>query len=117
MLLEVLTYITILSIILLFKSFIDDEEGLTISAVILLIFIFLIGWIGIGHAFEVNSKLIKQKPIEILKGKHTAILTFETKTFILKNYELEKLKDNSTFNFKIRYNVYNGIIDTLLKIN
>ena len=116
MILNVLIYVTILFLILLFKSIIDNEETLLILSGILLFFTILFGWIVIGISLEKSHIEIKQTPIEILKGKHTCILVFETHTFQIEKYELEKVTNKSVYYYRIGYNMYNYTTDTTLII-
>ena len=116
MILDTLIFITVLGIIFLFNSIIDDLEELKVTAICILTFHVVFGWGVIGCSLYNYSEEIIQTPIEVVKGKHVCVLVFKTKTFIIKDYELEKINDKSIYYYKIAYNIYNSIIDTTLII-
>ena len=116
MILYTLIFITTLGLILLFQGLIEDTGDVLVVSWIILIFHSLFGWLIIGTSMDNYIIESKQTPIEILKGKHVCVLVFETKTFMIQEYELEKINDKSVYYYKIGYNIYNCITDTTLII-
>jgi hypothetical protein len=116
MILNLLIYFTLLSLALLFKAIADDNDSLLPISIVSLICIFIFGWIIIGTSMDKVSIEVKQKPIEALKGKHIGVIVFDTHTFMVKDYELEKITDKSTYYYKVGYNIYNYVTDTTLII-
>jgi hypothetical protein len=116
MILNFLIYFTLLSLALLFKSLIDDYDNLLGLSIVSLSVIVIFGWGIIGTSMNKVSIEIKQKPIEVLKGKHVGVLVFDTHTFTVKDYELDKITDKSTYYYKVGYNIYNYVTDTTLII-
>lgn len=116
MILNLLIYFTLLSLALLSKSIIDDNDSLLPISIFSLTCIVIFGWFIIGTSMDKVSLEIKQKPIEALKGKHVGVLVFDTHTFIIKDYELDKITDKSTYYYKVGYNIYNYVTDTTLII-
>jgi len=116
MILNLLIYFTLLSLGLLFKAIADDNDSLLPISIVSLICIFIFGWVIIGTSMDKVSIEVKQKPIEALKGKHIGVIVFDTHTFMVKDYELEKITDKSTYYYKVGYNIYNYVTDTTLII-
>lgn len=116
MILNILVFLTSLSLILLFKSLIEDNEGLQVMSIISIVMIVLIGWLMVGISMDKTSIEVKQTPLEIVKGKHIGILVFETHKFIIDGYQLEKISDKAIYSYKIGYNIYNYVTDTTLII-
>jgi hypothetical protein len=116
MILYTLVFITLIGLILILQGSIEDEGDVLVIGWIILIINLIYGWIIAGTCINNYTLEIKQNPIEILKGKHIGVLVFETKTFMIKGYELEKVNDKSVYYYKIGYNIYNYTTDTTLII-
>ena len=116
MILYTLVFITLIGLILILQGSIEDNEGLFVIGLLIVIFNTLFGWGIVGTSMDKSTLEVKQTPIEILRGKHVCVLVFETKTFMIKGYELEKVNDKSVYYYKIGYNIYNYTTDTTLII-
>ena len=116
MILSTLIFLTVIGLIILLQSTIEGDDGIIILGTMILVFNLLFGWGVVGTSMDNSTIEVKQNPIEVLKGKHVGVLVFETKTFMVKDYDLEKVNDKSIFYYKIGYNIYNYITDTTLII-
>ena len=116
MILYTLVFITLIGLILILQGSIEDEGDVLVIGWIILIFNLICGWLIVGTSMDKSTLEVKQTPIEILKGKHVCVLVFETKTFMIEGYELEKVNDKSVYYYKIGYNIYNYTTDTTLII-
>ena len=116
MILYILSFITIIGVIILLQGYIEDSDELQAFGWIILIFNLIFGWIIIGTCKDNSSIEVKQTPIEVIKGKHVGILVFNSKNFMVKDYDLEKINKNTVYYYKIGYNMYNYITDTTLII-
>jgi hypothetical protein len=118
-----LVIITSLLVVLLTLSLIYDWEGATVTAVILLVLVGILGWLFAGATVAVKEKykIIPKNNFEILIGKDKVILTDiytdYTQTFKdAKSYNIINDKIDNYYIEDKSYNMYNFKIDKTIII-
>ncbi len=115
-----LSVTTVTILLLIFISIQFDIDWLKATSWTLFGLIVFFGWIVLGIQASESSKKIPIKPIEIIKGKHIAIVVainsdgeIIERTF--RGNQIEFINDSTTFYIEKSYNMYNFVTSEYIK--
>lgn len=110
--LSVLVYTTISILALLITGYLIDNENIQVFGFILLILVLIFGWFALGTSVVDKSIKKKANVVEVIKGKHIAVVICIYDTIesinIIKDLRADKVNDSTTFYWYIGYNCYGG---------
>ena len=121
-----LTIITIAIIVICIWSYFDDRDTLFGISIAIIAILAMFGWGVYGSTATQYKKEKEAKILEVLKGKHVALVTTSTpvgestsdydESVIFDKYNIDLINDTTKFYWEESYNLYGVMIKAKLSI-